>query len=86
MNLVEVSEVWVEAGWAETAEDLLSKRPDLFGGATSYSEPLRYSRGMRRRLEHAPLPAKIGYWMMVALLAGFGLFVLGTLYLGVSNP
>ena len=76
MNLVEVSEVWVEEGWGDHAEGLLSKRPDLFGAETSYSEPLRYRRGMRRRLQHASPMAKVGYYLIWAVLWGLAALTL----------
>lgn len=86
MNLVEVSEVWVEEGWGEQAEGLLAKRPDLFGAETSYSEPLRYSRGMRRRLQHVSPIAKFAYYLIWGtLIAMAGLILLGLLATAIAS-
>ncbi len=60
LNTVEVSHVSVPATEVGLAIGLIEGRPDLFPGATSWSEPLRYRRGMWARVSQGGLPAQIG--------------------------
>ncbi|MEZ5177685.1 MAG: hypothetical protein R2746_05215 [Acidimicrobiales bacterium] len=60
MNTVEVSHVSVPRTEVDLAVGLLEGRPDLFPGATSWSEPLRYRRGLWARVSQGGLAAQIG--------------------------
>jgi hypothetical protein len=83
MGATEYVAIFVPAPDVDLAIARLEARPDLFPGATSFSEPLRYSRGMWGRVRHAGPAAKAGYGCFVAVMGacalGLVLVILGTL-------
>ena len=83
MSTTEFVAVHVPEPDVDLAIARIEAHPDLFPGATSYSEPLRYSRGMWGRVRHAGPAAKVGYGCFVAVMGacalGIVLVLVGTL-------
>lgn len=70
MNTVEFTQVSVPATEVGLATSLLEGRADLFPGSTSWSEPLRYRRGLWGRVSRAGRVAQIGFILFFVALFG----------------